>query len=164
MNGNETIAPGRAELIAEAVQQYGSVRIRVLGASMRPAVRSGDALLVRRTTLEGLRRGDVAVFLREGRMFAHRVVRRDRRRGVVTKGDVLPAADAPLAPGELLGRAVTVTRGSRHIVMDLPARRALAVIVAFLSAHNSLWYPAAMAAKQLLSSLGQGLQQQTPDD
>ena len=58
------------------------------------------------------------LFSREGRLFAHRVVRKVRSRGEccwITRGDSLPQDDPPVSREELLGRVTAVLRGGASI-------------------------------------------------
>ena len=58
------------------------------------------------------------LFSREGRLFAHRVVRKVRSRGEcywITRGDSLAQDDPPVSGEELLGRVTAVVRGRRRI-------------------------------------------------
>lgn len=50
------------------------VRLSVLSASMSPTLLPGDVLRVRPASGKELRSGDVAVFLRDGKVLAHRVI------------------------------------------------------------------------------------------
>ena len=63
-------------LAQEVVHNFGEVRLRVFGTSMVPAVLPGDQILIQRATLEEILPGEIAVFLRAGRLFVHRVVDR----------------------------------------------------------------------------------------
>jgi signal peptidase I len=62
------------ELAAEVIRSFGSLRLRVVGASMLPAVWPGDLLSVRSDDAAEAVPGDIVVFKREGRLVAHRVV------------------------------------------------------------------------------------------
>jgi len=106
------------QLVAEALQLSGTVRVRVFGTSMFPAVLPGDVLVVQRKELGRLLLGDIVLFKRDDRLFAHRVVGQMDRNGVpcvVTSGDSLPANDPPVFPHELLGRVTSIVRGTRQI-------------------------------------------------
>jgi signal peptidase I len=141
-------------LIAEAVRTRGSARFRVQGGSMRPLVRGGDVLEVRRAELATLRTGDIAVFARAGGLFAHRVIGRAQRGGeavLITKGDAFPEPDAPVCAEELLGRVAVVLRGPRRMALDSAGRRAAGKLVARLSAAAPSWYPAARAVMRALA-------------
>jgi hypothetical protein len=107
-----SVDPSRAVLIEEALVRFGEVRLRVTGSSMLPAIWPGDMLTVRRAGIEQVRLRDVALFTREGRLFAHRVVARGGRY-VVAQGDTVPSPDAPVTASELLGVVVDVSRNGK---------------------------------------------------
>lgn len=163
MNSNATAAPPelvpddlrlRAELLADVLRSGGTVTLRVFGGSMWPWLRSGDALSVRREDAARIHPGEVVLFVREGRLFAHRVIRkiaRDGRAVLITKGDALPRADAPLDARELLGRVFHVRRAGREFALDSPQRRALGRAAAFVTHSSRFWYPLARALKRALS-------------
>ena len=100
------------ELAAALIRARGRLRLGVHGSSMLPAIRPRDVLLVRACAASRARVGDIVVFVREGRLFSHRVVARHGAR-LVTRGDAVPEADAPVEPSELLGCVRRVVRGSR---------------------------------------------------
>jgi signal peptidase I len=62
------------ELAEEVVRSFGRLRLRVVGASMLPAVWPGDLLSVRSDDAAEVQPGDIVVFRREERLVAHRVV------------------------------------------------------------------------------------------
>ncbi|HEX4782028.1 MAG TPA: S24/S26 family peptidase [Usitatibacter sp.] len=100
------------ELATASLRQTGRLRLRVTGASMLPAIRPGDVLEVRSMGIDAVRGGDVVLFARDGRFFAHRVVRRGIS-SLVTRGDALESDDAPFGEAELLGAVVAVQRRGR---------------------------------------------------
>ncbi len=83
--------------LAEVVlRSHGELRLRVTGSSMLPAVWPGDVLSVRRRGAEQARPGDMILFARYGRLFAHRVVERKIHQGTpywITRGDRLDHHD-----------------------------------------------------------------------
>jgi hypothetical protein len=100
-------------LLAHALQAFGAVRLRALGGSMQPAIHPRDILVVAACRLDDLRPRDVVLCARDGRLIAHRLIDvriRAGRRVLVTRGDALWTADAPVDAGDLLGRVVTVGR------------------------------------------------------
>ena len=99
------------ELATELVRSTGRLRLAVVGSSMLPAIRPRDVLLIRRCEPDAARVGDVVLFTRDARLFAHRVVAAGAT--LVTRGDALPDADAPVQPSELLGRVERVVRHGR---------------------------------------------------
>lgn len=102
------------ELAAETVRSFGSLRIRATGSSMLPSIRPGDVLQIRRCRPVEAGRGDVVLFIRHSRLFAHRVVARVGA-GLVTQGDALAAPDPSVRASELLGKVTHVLRRGKPI-------------------------------------------------
>lgn len=103
----------RAELLGELLAKGRSATLRARGGSMWPAIRDGDVLTL--SPLGGaapLRRGDVVALHCGGALVVHRVVRCEPG-GVVLRGDALPREDGAFAVSAVLGRVVSVQRGSR---------------------------------------------------
>jgi hypothetical protein len=105
----------RTKLIADALRNFGSVRIRVQGSSMLPSIRPGDEIEIRAARFDDLDAGGVIAYLRAGRLFVHRLVERDTQQLLVTRGDTLPQADAPVSESELLGSVAAVFRNGKKI-------------------------------------------------
>lgn len=110
--------------------------LRVNGNSMRPFLRHGEHILVRRLPLSEIRVGDVAVFEHEGFAVAHRVVKvlsNDGDIALLAQGDAKPSPDAPVSSDRYRGRVITVFRGNRKIDMEArwrkPFQRGLAMLV-----------------------------------
>lgn len=106
------------ELAEEVIRKFGSVRLRVQGTSMMPAIRPGDTIEVERTHPREIAPGEIVLYARDGRFFAHRVVRRSQTAHgtqLVTQGDRLQAPDAPITARELLGRVKLIERGLRRV-------------------------------------------------
>ena len=101
------------ELAAELVRSTGRLRLAVVGSSMLPAIRPRDVLLVRRCVPGAARVGDVVLFTRGDRLFAHRVIAAGA--SLVTRGDAMADPDPPVQPSELLGRVERVVRRGRVI-------------------------------------------------
>ena len=118
------------ELAAEAIRAFGDLRLRVTGSSMLPAVRPDDELLVHRCAIEEAGPGDVVLYIRQRRLFAHRVISRSGAH-LITQGDGMAQPDPPVAADELLGKVVKVIRRGetmRHALKPgLPARMAAAL-------------------------------------
>ena len=110
------------ELAAEVLRSSGKLRLRATGASMLPAVWPGDVLSVCRGSATQALPGDIILFARQGRLFAHRVVERTIRQGApcwITRGDRLEHHDPQVSSHELLGRITSIQRGHRRIVPRL---------------------------------------------
>ena len=95
-------------LIAELLRSGHKVRFRVYGTSMLGSIWSGDVVEVEPLCLRPLAVGDIALYQREGRLIAHRVVglQTDHPRGPwwILRGDNLGVCDPPVAPNQILGR------------------------------------------------------------
>jgi signal peptidase len=119
------------ELAAEVVRRFGTLRLRVTGSSMLPAIRPNDILLVRRCRLQDADPGDVILFMRQRRLFAHRVIGLSGGAVLVTQGDSIAQPDPCVTPGELLGKVIQVTRHDKSVPqqskLTLPTRLAAAL-------------------------------------
>lgn len=106
--------------------------ISITGRSMFPLIREGDRVLVAHGCT-GMRRGDVIVFRRRGRLIAHRVLnilKSDAGPIFVTKGDNIPQFDPPLNDNEIVGRVLAIKRENRCIPLDTPVWRILGWLIA----------------------------------
>jgi hypothetical protein len=109
-------------LLAQALRTFGAVCLRALGGSMEPAILPRDILVVSRCGVDDLQPRDVVLFARDGRLFAHRLLEVGRHAGrplLLTRGDSMWSADAPVEAADLLGRVVAV---GRQGVFRAPAR------------------------------------------
>ncbi len=104
----------KIDLAAEALESFGELSLRVTGSSMLPTIWPGDVLLIRRGGFRTALVGDVVLFKRHRRLFAHRVVSRTANH-LVTQGDGIDARDGPVAASELLGRVHGVVRRGRSV-------------------------------------------------
>ena len=84
---------------------------------MLPTVWPGDMLLVDRVLSEQISEGDIVLFGRDRRLFAHRVVAKNAVDGgqTITQGDGMPQPDLPVSDSELLGRVSFIIRNGRCI-------------------------------------------------
>jgi signal peptidase I len=103
---------GKIELAAALVRSVGRLRMAAVGSSMLPAIRPRDLLLIRRCSMRSARVGDVVLFMRDARLFVHRVVSA-RGAQLITRGDALDTPDEPIGSAELLGRVERVVRRGR---------------------------------------------------
>lgn len=111
-------------MAAELLRSFGELRLQVTGSSMLPALWPGDILTIRQINLPEATPGQIVLYLRAGRLFAHRVLECGQRGGaavLITRGDALETPDLPVDADELLGRVVRVARGGREFVPRPPA-------------------------------------------
>lgn len=99
----------KCELAAEVLRSSGKLRLQVTGWSMLPSIWPGDTLLVEWVDPSKMAEGDIVLFRRDRRLFAHRVVRSETS-DIVTRGDSMSAPDRPIAKGEILGRVASIMR------------------------------------------------------
>ena len=108
----------KCQLAEEVLCLAGELRLRVTGTSMLPSVWPGDILhILRQDAAESLP-GDIVLVRREGRLSAHRVVRKISEEGEpywITRGDSLPDDDPPVSRQELLGRVTCILRGRSRL-------------------------------------------------
>lgn len=120
------------QLLSEVLRLSGTARIRVFGSSMLPAILPGDILIIGRAKLDSAIPGDIVFFKRDDRLFVHRLIGKQDRKGIpclVTAGDSLAENDPPVLPRELLGRVTSIVRGQRLVSPHTTTFRRLTSIV-----------------------------------
>ena len=140
---------GDATSIVGALQNKGSIALRVYGASMLPWVRPGDIALVRSATPDTVRCGDIILFQRNARLFVHRLVEKRGALGALrflAKGDAQASADGFVGQEEILGRVVRLYRGGRPIDLDSPGQLVLGLLISQISRHSRLGHSFARVA------------------
>jgi signal peptidase I len=130
-------------LASEVLRSFGELRLQVGGSSMLPSIYPGDILTVHRTEIARVVPGDIVLYTREDRLYAHRIVEKIcDREGILllTRGDTLAENDPPVSAAELLGRVASIVRGPFRIA---PGREPSAYgrVVAGL-VRRSTWFAA----------------------
>jgi len=108
----------QCELAGEVLRSSGSLRLRVTGRSMLPAIWPGDTLEIEHANPDAISEGDIAMFSTEHRFVAHRVVTKDCTAGkseIRTQGDAVSCPDSPVAAGELFGKVSSIVRNGKRI-------------------------------------------------
>lgn len=101
-------------LAGDIVRTFGEIRLRVFGTSMVPSILPGDLIFVQSADLSEVSPGEIVLYSREGRLFAHRVVARTgspERPLLIMRGDRLCHTDPPVCSSELLGRVTCIQCG-----------------------------------------------------
>ncbi|MGA6971565.1 MAG: S24/S26 family peptidase [Candidatus Binatus sp.] len=115
------------ELVAESVRAGHDVRVRVSGSSMLPTLWPGDELLVRAHGSAEPSRGELVLFVRDGRLCTHRLIGRLDGAGaaqLIMRGDTAIASDPPVAASEILGTVALISRGGREVqISTSPAQK-----------------------------------------
>jgi signal peptidase I len=125
----------KCELAGEVLRSSGALRLRVMGWSMLPAVWPGDTLVIERVESGAVSEGDIILFERDRRLFAHRVVTKSSPAGdtkILTRGDAMPQPDPPLSERDMLGKVTSVVRNGKCIEPSRTPRfseRAVAALV-----------------------------------
>jgi signal peptidase I len=115
MNPREHAAALACGLAGEVVRTFGEIRLRVFGTSMAPSILPGDFISVQRAILPEISSGEIVLYAREGRIFAHRAVGRtsdSEHALLITRGDRLRHNDPPVSSSELLGKVISIQRSS----------------------------------------------------
>ena len=102
----------KCDLAGEVLRSFGSLRLQVRGWSMLPAIWPGDILELKCVKAGDLSQGEIVLFSRDRRLFAHRVLK-SRGSAIVTRGDTLPQADPVVPEGQLLGRVAAIVRDGK---------------------------------------------------
>ena len=113
-------------LLCDLTAEGRAAEIPVRGISMRPWLCDGDRVRVVAAAASDVRVGDIVVRVHATGPVVHRFVgwwwtRHGWR--MLTKGDGAPRFDPPLAPAELVGRAVALLREGRVRRLDGAAMR-----------------------------------------
>jgi hypothetical protein len=93
-------------LVADALRRSGSLRLRVRGESMLPALWPGEVVEIANCSVEDMQPGEIGLALRDGRLFLHRFVGSSTPNGFRLRGDSMPCSDPPFPSEALLGRLV----------------------------------------------------------
>lgn len=110
-------------LARDVVRNFGEVRLRALGTSMVPSILPGDLISIQRASMSQISPGEVVLFERDGRVFAHRVIDTAGSPGtlqLITRGDRLCYNDPPVSAVELLGRVTSIERDRKQILPPAP--------------------------------------------
>jgi hypothetical protein len=101
------------DLASEVLRKFGEIRFVARGCSMIPSIYPGDLLTVRSHQVSDARHGQIVLCLREGRFWAHRVIRKWQE-GIrflfTTRGDAHSHEDPSIDEHQLLGRVVSIVR------------------------------------------------------
>lgn len=110
--------------IEELLESGKAVQISPRGYSMYPVIVPGrDAVIVQKEDPAKLKRGDVALYRRDGGILViHRICRKDEK-GFYMVGDNQTEIEGPLRPDQIRGRMVALVRNGKEIdVGSLPYR------------------------------------------
>ena len=124
----------RSALAADSLHRGGRLRLQVRGESMLPSVWPGDTVEVAVCQLEDIHPGEIALALREDRLFLHRFLAHPEKGGFQLRGDSMAAPDPTFPSTGFQGRLVQILRAGRTIPLPVPLRpwsRALGVALCY---------------------------------
>ena len=105
------------ELMDETLKT-GKLRFRALGNSMFPFIRSGDLITIKPFKESEIYIGDVIFYKKEGLLFVHRLIKKERLNGDligITRGDNRQIPDKPIKMSQVKGKVVKIDRGKKSI-------------------------------------------------
>jgi len=106
--------------IAKALARRGRLRLRAFGGCMAPRLREGDVLRVVPRTASETAVGDVVVFRRDNRLFAHRVIDKgvaDQEAYVETRPDqASQGSDGRSYDRDILGVVAGIEKGKKRFL------------------------------------------------
>jgi hypothetical protein len=150
---------GRA-MVAEALREGRDVRLRLRGASMIPSLWPDDEIIVRSPGSAKPRRGEIVLFNRNGRLCAHRLLRRREISGVskvIARGDAVAKCDPPLDEAEILGSVVGVIRSGRRVTWSVSRPSGMRRLIALGMRHSSLLRATALKIHRIINRDGGGI-------
>lgn len=141
------------ELGSQLLRQGGHLRIKARGGSMIPFIRDGDLVLVSPAEGSEVRVGDVICYREPpGRLFLHRVIRREAGR-FVTKGDALVVSEV-ISQGQVLGKVVAIERRGRVRRLDTGVARWRNRMIVLLSPFLLRLLPLAIWVRRIWRTAG----------
>lgn len=113
LDRSASVHAAKCELATDVLRASGTLRLQVAGWSMLPVVWPGDTLIIEGATARQICTGDIVLFGRERRLFAHRVVKTCGAPGLLTRGDAMASPDPLVSGEELLGRVCRIERNGK---------------------------------------------------
>lgn len=113
----------RCWVAAEVLRSWGTLQLRAMGASMLPALWPGDLVTIQAREFEQVEAGEIALCLREGRFYLHRIMRKSREGGkplLTLRGDAMPKSDPAFGAEGLLGVVTGIQRRGSIIAPSRP--------------------------------------------
>ncbi len=110
------------ELSKEILEKGVSLRFRVHGESMRPFIKTGDIVEVKRIEVSDVLIGDVILYLNVFKKIAiHRVIKKElinNKMALMVKGDNTLLFEQDIYPEDVLGKVVVIENGKKKIRFD----------------------------------------------
>jgi signal peptidase I len=106
------------EIIREKIALGEEPFLTVTSGSMRPFFNSGDKIMVKGCSPEGLSRGDIIIYEEDYSLYAHRFLYKkliNKSTWLVAKGDYCRSMDRPFSSEFLLGRVIAIKKNQQRI-------------------------------------------------
>lgn len=90
-----------------------SIFIEVSGFSMRPFLKTGERLVVKKVPVKDLRRGDIILYKADNQLVCHRLVKKIVSESgylLYTRGDASPKIGEPITESALVGKVTGILR------------------------------------------------------
>ncbi len=120
--------PDILRLFEDILRNGADLRVGVTGRSMRPFLKGGEVLVIRRMPCSSLKRGDLILYRDKNDLpVLHRIIQKtkgdDGTFSFLTKGDGLTGFDEEIHGGSVLGKVLVIERPAqsgktRHINMN----------------------------------------------
>lgn len=149
-------APRLIQWAELGLQEAGHLWLRVQGASMLPFLRAGDRLELRPLDARPPRPGDLLVFIQDGQLVVHRLLRREGDR-CLTAGDALDQPDPWLSSADILGRAVALACDWGRADLDRRPWPQVQALLATLLRRRLAGGPSGRLAARLQAALARAL-------
>ncbi|MBA4374504.1 MAG: signal peptidase I [Thermodesulfovibrio sp.] len=122
----KTLQSEGVKLFEDVLVSGADLRIRVTGRSMKPFLKGGEILTIRRVPCSSLRKGDLILFDCQGSLILHRIIKKCySEAGTLsfqTQGDARQAADGPVHKDKVLGKVLLIEKplaGGRTRLLDM---------------------------------------------
>jgi hypothetical protein len=124
------------DMLKEVIERDEEIPLKTFGLSMRPSIRGGEWIVVRRAGAEEIGVGDVVIYQSGPTFVAHRVIRQRHQGGRVyftVKGDAHLAAEGEVAADEVVARVVALKKADKTIDLSPPRWRLANRLIALYS-------------------------------
>ena len=140
--------------VEELINEGKAVQIKPRGYSMYPLIVPGrDAVIVQKEDLSKLKRGDVALYRRDGSILVIHRICRISEKGYYMVGDNQTEIEGPLRPDQIRGKMVALIRNGKELDVRLLRYRIPCSIWLFMRPVRRPVSLAAAAVKRLLKNL-----------
>lgn len=131
-----TIEKIALDLRKEALEKGYSITMPTMGMSMFPLLTTNNKIELIKCDPAGLKNGDIIVYKNNGKLIAHRLMRKIRGKDgylFVTKGDAFFSYDRPISSDAVMGRVIKIKKRYLSIYLEGISGRVINLIMFFIS-------------------------------